>query len=363
MTATVARPTPQAAQKKTPSQTPGQRQHRRAIVWTVALAGALVVSAIVTIGLGPVPIPPDVVARILAHHLFGIGEVTWTASDDNIVWLLRIPRVLLGICVGAILSIAGVAVQSLVRNPLADPYLLGISSGASAGAAASILFGVGAGALALTGSAFLGAVAAIVLVFAACRMGGQLIPARLVFAGIAVGFALTAVTNFLVFTSDSRDGARAVMFWMLGSLSQARWQSVPIAAAALLIALATLLWWARRLDAIAIGDDAARSLGTNPSTFRAGCALLVCFAVAAAVSVSGAIGFVGLVVPHLARRLVGATHRLCLPAAALLGGLLLIWADALARTAFEPRELPLGILTALIGTPLLIVLVRRLTSH
>lgn len=338
---------------------------RAAVVWTVALAAGLLVSAVLAVGIGPVAVAPDVVAGVVAQR-FGLAvETSWSASDENIVWLLRVPRVLLGALVGAALSMTGVAVQSLVRNPLADPYLLGISSGASTGAAASILFGLGAGAgaLALTGSAFVGATLAIVLVFSIARLGGRLVPARLVFAGIAVSFALTALTNFLVFASDSRDGSRALLFWMLGSLGQARWQSVPVATGAVVLAGVALLVWARRLDAIAIGDDTARSLGTDPTRFRAQAALVVSLTIAAAVSVSGAIGFVGLVVPHLARRLVGSTHRASVPVAGLLGALLLVWADAFARTAFSPRELPLGVLTALLGTPLLVLLVRRMTSH
>lgn len=348
-----------------PAVAPGARRALRAAIWLTLLAAALAASIPIAVGLGPVQIPADTVARILAHRALGLGSADWAVSDDNIVWRLRVPRVLLGACVGAALSVAGAAVQALVRNPLADPYLLGVSSGASAGAAASILFGLGAGTgvFALTGSAFIGALAAIALVFAVARTGGTLIGSRLVFAGISVGFALTAVTNFLVFTADSRDGARAVMFWTLGSLTQARWESVPVAAAAAVCSAAVLLFWSRRLDAMAIGDDAALSLGTDPTVFRAKAALLVAFTVAAAVAVSGAIGFVGLVVPHIARRLVGAAHRLAVPASALIGALLLVWADALARTAFAPRELPLGVLTALVGTPLLVALVRRLHSR
>ncbi|MFC4334185.1 FecCD family ABC transporter permease [Salininema proteolyticum] len=338
------------------------RRRRRPVLFLAALAAALSASLPVATGLGPVSVPAETVTRIIANGLFGFGEADWAPSAENIVWKLRVPRVLLGAFVGAALSLAGAAVQALARNPLADPYLLGISSGASAGAAAALLFGFGSGAgvFALTGSAFLGAVTAVALVFAAARARGPLDGGRLVFAGIAVGFALTALTNFLVFTSDSRDGARAVLFWTLGSLTRARWESVPIAAIAAAGALAVLFLWARKLDAIAIGDETALSLGTDPSRFRAAAALVIALAVAAAVAVSGAIGFVGLVVPHLARRVVGSAHRLVLPASALLGALLIVWADALARTAFAPRELPLGVLTAMLGTPLLIVLVRRL---
>lgn len=331
----------------------------------VMLGAALGASLLVNVGVGPVPISPARVAGIVASRLDLVeGAGTWSAAEANIVWLLRLPRVLTGVLVGAGLSMAGAVIQALVRNPLADPYLLGISSGASAGAAAHILFGVVAvgGAAALAGSAFLGALAAAVLVFAVARIGGRLVPARLVFAGIAVGFALTALTNLLVFTSNSRDGVRAVLFWMLGSLGQSRWDTLGLLCAVTLLTGTLLVGWARRFDAMALGDDTARALGTHPTRFRALATVVVALSVAVAVSVSGAIGFVGLVVPHLARRLVGPAHRWLLPASALLGALVLIWADALARTAFAPAELPLGILTALIGTPLLIVLVHRVPA-
>ncbi|WP_418275698.1 FecCD family ABC transporter permease [Isoptericola jiangsuensis] len=332
---------------------------RRHALLLVALSTGLAVVCVVAVGIGPVAIAPSTVADVVLGRL-GLADTAGTgAADDSIVWLIRVPRVVLGVAVGAALALAGVVVQALVRNPLADPYLLGISSGASVGAAASILFGVGGGVLALTGSAFAGALLAIVLVLSVARIGGRLIVSRLVFAGIAVGFALTALTNFLVFASESREGARAVMFWTLGSLAQSRWESVPLAVVAVLAATAVFVGWSRRLDALAIGDDTALALGTDPVRFRSAAVVLVSLLVAVAVSVSGLIGFVGLVVPHIARRLVGAGHRIVLPVSALLGALLLVCADVLARTAFAPRELPLGILTALIGTPLLIALVRR----
>ncbi|WP_156759103.1 FecCD family ABC transporter permease [Microbacterium karelineae] len=334
---------------------------RRARALIAAFSVVLVGVTLLAIGIGPVAVDPGTVAGVVLHRLGALPAPVGSSAEDAIVWLIRTPRVLLGAFVGAALAMAGVAVQALVRNPLADPYLLGISSGASAGAAASILFGFGSGlgVVALTGSAFAGAVVAIALVLSVARIGGRLVTSRLVFAGIAVGFALTALTNFLVFASESRDGARAVMFWMLGSLAQSRWESVPLLAVAVIAGLLVFTWWARRFDALAIGDDTALALGTDPTRFRAAAALAVSLVVAVAVSVSGLIGFVGLVVPHIARRLVGGTHRALFPTSALLGALLLVSADALARIAFAPRELPLGILTALIGTPMLIALVRR----
>ncbi|MCB7135619.1 FecCD family ABC transporter permease [Cellulosimicrobium marinum] len=330
-----------------------------------AFAVGLAATAVLSVGVGSVAVAPERVLAVVAHHL-GVGATDpwWSASEDNIVWLLRAPRVLTGIAVGAALSVAGAVIQALVRNPLADPYLLGISSGATAGAAAHILFGLAAvtGATALAGSAFLGAVVAIVLVFAVARIGGRLVPSRLVFAGIAVGLALGALTNLMVFFADSRDGVRAVLFWTLGSLGQSRWDVLGPVWIVTAVSVVVFWAWSRRLDAMALGDDTARSLGTHPTRFRAAAALLVALLVATAVSVSGAIGFVGLVVPHLARLLVGGAHRVLLPTAALLGAVVLVWADTLARSVVAPAELPLGVLTALLGTPLLVVLVHRLST-
>lgn len=343
----------------TPTAVSPAANRRRHALLLGTLGVALLGTSVVAVGIGPVAITPSVVTDVVLGRLGLADPEAASATDDSIVWLIRLPRVILGATVGAALALAGAVIQALVRNPLADPYLLGISSGASVGAAASILFGVGGGVLALTGSAFVGALLAIVLVLSVARIGGRLIISRLVFAGIAVGFALTALTNFLVFASESREGARAVMFWTLGSLAQSRWSSVPLAVAAVVVAAVVFIAWARRLDALAIGDDTALALGTDPTRFRSAAVVVVSLVVAVAVSVSGLIGFVGLVVPHIARRLVGASHRIVLPVSALLGALLLVCADVLARTAFAPRELPLGILTALIGTPLLIALVRR----
>ncbi|MFT3887153.1 MAG: iron ABC transporter permease [Arachnia sp.] len=326
----------------------------------LALLPFVLVSMVLTVGIGGVAIPADQTAAILWSHLAG-GTPAADGSADLIVWQLRFPRVLLGAIVGAGLAASGAGLQAIVRNPLADPFLLGISSGATTGAAAAILLGFGAslGVSGLTGSAFLGALGAIALVLAVARVGGRVAVDRLVFAGITVGFALTAVTNFVVFASDSRDGVRAVMFWTLGSLAQSSWTSLPLAAGITGAGLAVLMLWARRFDAIAIGDDTALALGTDPTRFRALAAATIAVMVAAGVAVSGLIGFVGLVVPHLARRMVGHRHDALLPVSALTGAGLLVWADALARVAFAPRELPLGILTALIGTPLLLLLVHR----
>lgn len=340
-------------------------RRRHTLVRIGGLAVLLAVTVPVAVGLGPVTIPPGTVAAIVGHRLSGVpAAVTWTGPEESIVWQVRTPRVLLGAVVGAALAVAGVALQTLVRNVLAEPYLLGVTSGASTGAAAVVLYGAGtaAGAGALTGSAFAGAVLATAVVFALARGGGRITPVRLLLAGVTVGYVLSALTSFLIFASDQPDGARAVLFWLLGSLSSARWGGVLVAGAATLAALGLLLLWARRLDALAVGDDTARALGADPAALRTRVLATVALLVGAAVAVSGGIGFVGLVVPHVARLCVGGTHRRVLPAAALLGAVFLVWADVLARLAFDPRELPLGIVTAIVGAPFLLVLVRRMRA-
>lgn len=315
----------------------------------------------VAVAIGPVGIAPKTAAAIITHHLFGWPDRNWSAANDSVVWLVRMPRVLLGAVVGAGLAITGVALQAMVRNVLADPYILGVTSGASTGAAATILFGVGAGlgASSLTGSAFAGALAATAGLFLLARVGGRITSVRLLLAGVAIGYVLSAVTSFLIFTSDTPEGARAVLFWLLGSLSLARWSSVGITLIAVTAVLLILMLWGRRFDALAIGDDTARALGVPPAGFRIRALVVVSLCVGAVVAVSGGIGFVGLIVPHVARLCVGGTHRRVLPTAALIGASFLVWADVFARVAVAPRELPIGIVTAVVGAPLLVILVRR----
>ncbi len=337
---------------------------RRTAAWLVGLSCGLVGTVVVALATGASAVPAGTVARVLGHHLLGVpGEQAWSAPMDAIVWQVRLPRVVLGVVVGAGLAVCGVALQAMVRNVLADPYLLGVNSGASSGAAAAILFGVGAGYLehALQAMAFLGALAASVLVFLVARSSGRVTSIRLLLAGVAVGYALYATTSFLIFASGSAEGARSVMFWLLGSLALAQWGApLAITAVVVLATVALLGLWGRRLDVLAIGDETAHTLGVRPERFRLQLLVVVALCVGMVVAASGSIGFVGLVVPHLARRAVGATHAKVVPVAALMGAILMVWADVLARTLFQPQEIPIGIITSLVGAPFLLVLIRRL---
>ncbi|UAK31860.1 iron ABC transporter permease [Nocardia asteroides] len=337
------------------------RHRATTLLWLGGLGATLAVALIVATGLGPVWVPPGTVARIVGHHTFGTPVVAdWTPAQDSIVWLVRVPRVLLGAMVGAALAVAGAVLQTMVRNVLADPHILGVTSGASTGAAVSLLFGVTAAtAGALAASAFAGALAATVLLFAIARINGQMTSLRLLLGGVTIGYLFSAATSFLIFASDNQEGARTVLFWLLGSLSSAGWSSVTTTALVTVAAVGSLLLLATRLDVLAAGDDTARALGQSPVRLRMLALGIVALAIGAVVAVAGAIGFVGLIVPHVARLCGGGTHRRLIPLSAVLGALFLVVADVAARVVFAPRELPLGIVTAVVGAPLLLMLIRR----
>ncbi|QWF78829.1 FecCD family ABC transporter permease [Amycolatopsis sp. CA-230715] len=330
-----------------------------AVVFT-GLAIALVVAATAAIGHGSVSVPPLTVWQILWHRLTGLGDPTWTVSQDAIVWDLRLPRMLLAALVGAGLSLVGVSTQALVRNPVADPYLLGISSGATVGAVGSLVLGIsfwGATSHALAG--FLGALAALALVYTLAVRGGALAPSRLLLVGVVVGHALLGVTNYLVLQADDPGKTNSALFWILGSLAGARWADIGVPAAALLIGFAALLFRARALNALLVGDETATSLGIPPTRLRRELFATTSLVTGVMVALSGSIYFVGLVVPHAVRLLLGSDHRRILPAALLAGAAFLVLIDLLARSLLSPQELPVGILTAVIGAPVFLVLLSR----
>lgn len=339
-------------------------QGARARRWILVLATATGVSVLLAVAVGAVYVPFGSVVEVISHHLFLLPEQrSWSPPRDSIIWQVRLPRVLMAGLVGAGLAVCGLALQAMVRNVLADPYLLGVNSGASTGAAAAILFGVtlGIGEHALATSAFAGALAASFLVYLIARSAGRVTSIRLLLAGVAVGYALQASTSFLIFASDSAEGARSVLFWLLGSLALAEWNGPLLVLAAVVVTTVVVLTvLGRSLDALAVGDETALTLGISPERFRTTLLVLVALCIGVLVSASGSIGFVGLVVPHLARRAVGSAHARAVPAAALMGATLLIWADAVARTLLAPQEIPIGIITALLGAPFLLVLIRRL---
>ncbi|QTX06196.1 putative F420-0 ABC transporter permease subunit [Agromyces archimandritae] len=319
------------------------------------LALLLAASVVVAIAIGPADLTPGEVWQSFLARL-GLAESPLSTVREAIVWELRLPRILTAAAVGAGLALCGAIMQALTRNPLADPYLLGLSSGASVGAVIVIILGA---AVALPLAAFAGALAALAATLGLASAFGEITPSRTILAGLAVSSVLGALTSLIIFWSATGDSYREILGWLLGSLAGAHWDAVWIAGGALLVVGVPLLFSAGTLDAFAFGDRQATALGVPVTQVRwillAATALLT----GALVSVSGSIGFVGLILPHAVRAVTGARHRALLPLAALAGALFLVWADTLARSVFDPRELPVGIVTALIGGPVFALLLVR----
>lgn len=338
----------------------GPRSATPACLVLVALLLATMAAAL---AVGSVNVPLHTVLEVVARRV-GVGDSEVTLLQDRIVWQLRLPRMVGAAAVGAGLAVTGAVLQSLTRNELADPYLLGISSGAAVGAVCVLVLGVGAGALASTASltlgAFLGALGALGLVLAlAAGRSGVLPPSRTVLAGVVVGQLCAAFTSFVVLSDGDGQAARRVLSWTLGSLAGVRWPTALVLVGVTSAGLLLVLSFTRHLDAFAFGETAARSLGVPVERTRwvlmAGTALLT----ACLVALSGAIGFVGLVVPHVVRLLVGSAHAVVLPLSAITGALLLVAADLAARSTLENQEVPVGIVTAVVGAPFLAWLLRR----
>lgn len=325
---------------------------RRLLGRYLLLAAVLALSVALAVALGPADIGP---ARLLAA-LTGSADATARA----IVLDLRLPRAVLAALVGAALSLAGAVLQALLRNPLAEPYVLGVSGGAAVGAVAAVVFGwVAIGAWVLPAAAFAGAGVAIILVLRVAAGRGLALDTRiLLLAGVVVGAFFNAVILTLLTFGDA-ETFRSAVFWMMGSLSGADWGSVAVLGLQLVPAALFLLALARPLNLLAVGEETALYLGARVEWVKRAVYLVASLLVAAAVAVSGAIGFVGLIVPHAVRLAWGSDHRFLLPASLLAGGAFLVLADTLARVVVQPAELPVGVVTALVGVPLFVGLLVR----
>lgn len=325
---------------------------------TVLLLGTAVFAILLSISVGAVHIPLPTVWTVMAGHLPFVHTHA-PLVDREIVWELRAPRSLLGFIVGAALAVAGVSLQALVRNPLADPYILGVAEGASLGAVSVLAFGSGAVAgLGVTSAAFAGAMLSMLAVFLVARGAGGYTPARLLLAGVALGYLCSAVTSFIQFKVSPQE-LQGIVFWLLGSLASATWEDLRIPALAVLVCTGWLMLQGRRLNALSLGEESAVALGVDVRRFRIQLMLVSSVLVGAVIAVAGGVGFVGLVVPHLVRLAVGPDHRRLLPLSALLGGVFLVLVDVLARVVAAPSELPLGIFTAAAGAPMFLWLMRR----
>ena len=347
-----------AAQSSTVAHPPCRRRDRLPI--GIVLAGSAVLLVVVVtlgVGIGSVSLSPGAVWHVIVDHV--TGHVTSTTADQ-IVWQIRLPRVLLAAAVGAALTTAGTVVQVLVRNALADPFLLGVSSGASVGATTVLLFGAFAslGIWAISFGSVVGALAAMATVFLVSRQGRELAPTQLILCGVVLSALFESTTSFLIFKGNPQ-ATQSVLFWLLGSFGSANWTQLPIPVMALAIAMVYLLAQGRSLNALAMGSEPAASLGVDVRRLRRNLFVVTSLMVGVTVAVSGVIGFVGLVVPHIVRLMVGSDHRRVLPVGVLFGASFMVLGDLLARTVVSPQEMPIGVITAFIGAPTLIFLIRR----
>lgn len=346
-----------AGQHKVPLTAPAET--RRAGLVLLLLATVLLVSVILSAGIGSVALHPWEIVRVIWRHLG--GHVRVDDTTDNIVWNLRLPRIALALLVGAALAVAGALMQALFHNPMADPYIVGVSSGAALGAVVVFALGLQAslgGLNAVSLLAFIGGLAVTLLVYAMARRGGRVPVSTLLLTGIALGSLMQAVTAFLLLQRQSNE-MHEVMSWLMGSLANKEWTHVLVLLPYTVVGVVCALLCARELNILALGDETAHHLGVSLERTRLLLLLLASLLAAAAVAVSGIIAFVGLIVPHLMRLLIGPNHRLLLPACLLSGGLLLVWADVLARVLVHGGELPIGIVTSVLGAPFFLYLLHR----
>jgi iron complex transport system permease protein len=341
----------------------------RAVVGLAVLAVVLVVTLVVSLGVGPSGMAPGRVVEVLLQ-----GPGAASAADPGssiIVWQIRMPRVLLGALVGAALAVAGALMQGLFRNPLADPGLVGVSSGSALAVVATIVVGerlLSGGAAGLFGAflipvaAFAGGLVATIALYAIATRQGRTSVATMLLAGIALAALAGSLTGFFVFLSDDRQ-LRDITFWSLGGLGGASWEKLAVSGPLMLAGIILSLLLGRGLNALVLGEAEAFHLGVAVQRLKRSAVFLVAAVTGAAVATSGVIGFVGIVVPHLLRLVIGADHRFLLPGSALLGAILLVGADMVARTVAAPAELPIGILTAAIGAPFFLWMLLRRRSH
>lgn len=344
----------------TPAPPQPQATRRAATLLTaIVLVLALPVSIVAAVLFGPADLQPSEVMGTIWAHLTG-GDPVLSLTRDAIVWESRMPRVLTAAAVGGGLAVAGAVMQSLTRNPLADPYLLGLSSGASTGAVLVLVLGA---SIALPFAAFAGALLALLLTLALARAAGAFSPTTIILAGLAVSAVLSALTSLVIFWSAGNDTYREMLAWLLGSMAGANWADAALVGLAVAICAVPMLASARSLDALVLGDTAATALGVAVPRLRLTLFVVTALLTGALVSASGSIGFIGLILPHAVRAVVGAAHRIVLPLSFLAGAVFMVWADTVARTMFDPRELPVGIVTALIGGPVFAILMMRMRGQ
>ena len=326
-------------------------------------------SIILGISFGAVDIPPYDVYRVFLYKVFGIkiGNLDEILNSTlfDIIWGVRMPRVLLGAFAGMALAMVGVIMQATIQNPLGDPYILGLSSGASLGATFSILIGF-SGVLSSFGAplgAFLGALIASIFVYFLAKIGGRITPFKMILAGMVISSICSSLTSLIIFLSKDNEGIRTVNFWMMGSLAGAEWSNIVLPIAISVIPLIYFFTQYRNLNLMVLGDETSITLGLNIEKHRKIYMILSSLITGVIVSVCGTIGFVGIMIPHIVRLIFGTDHKTLLPFSALVGAIFLIWADVIARCAITNMELPIGIITSVIGAPFLLWLMVKGTRE
>lgn len=337
-----------------------RRRSARATALFVVLGMALVLLTVYAASRGQLTIPANEVWGSIMHRIgLDVGTTPTHPQGDNTLWQVRFPRIAMAIVVGAALSAAGALMQGIFGNPLAEPGVVGVSTGAAFAAAVVIVFEINViGTWTTAAFAFVGGLVTTLIVYALSRSDGRTEVVTLVLTGIAVNAVAGAGLALMIFLGDTQ-AREQIVFWQLGSLNGTRWEHVGVVAPLVVVGLAGAMLMSRRLDVLALGDRAARHVGIDVERLRLLAIVLVALLTAAAVSFAGIIAFVGLVVPHLIRMLVGPGHRVLVPASALAGAVLLLGADLIARTAVAYADLPIGMLTSLVGGPFFFWLLRR----
>ncbi len=342
-------------------------QHKAFIPLVIALMVFIVFSVGCSVSIGQVPISLNDTFQILLYKIsgmrFGSLEGLSTASFADIIWHIRLPRALMSMLVGIGLSLCGAVMQATVQNPLADPYILGISSGGALGATFAILLGFGfpgvLGQMGVAVWAFAGAFGAAVLVIVIAHMGGKITSAKLVLTGMVINALCSAFSNFIIYFANNAEGIKTVTFWTMGSIASATWEKLPLTAISIGIAVVFFLTQFRVLNTMLLGSEAAVTLGISLNRYLRMYMMVCALVTGIIVSSCGTIGFVGLIIPHIVRGVVGTDHKRLIPASALFGAAFLIWADVFSRTLIHQSELPIGIITSMIGAPMFMYMLMK----
>jgi iron complex transport system permease protein len=336
---------------------PTRRFHNWGLILT-ALGVILFGTMLAAVAVGPASIRIGTIFKIILVKLPLAGSLlkpTTDRSAEVIILMLRLPRVVQGALVGGSLALAGVVIQSLFKNPMADPFVVGISSGAALGASIAILFGFG-GLLTLPILAFSGAAAAAFVVYNLAKTGSVVVVETLLLSGIAVAYFLSSITSFLLYSAG--EALHQIIFWLMGGLWASGWTKIAILSPVFLISFGVLILFSRDLNALLLGEEPAHYLGIDVETMKKIILLTASLLAGVSVAFSGTIGFVGLIVPHISRLLFGPDHRILLPSSALIGAIFLVCSDALARSIIAPAEIPVGVITAFFGAPFFMYLLR-----